>query len=172
MRKALLAAAVAVLALAGCSAQGTPTAESVAPSRSSSPTPTVHAMSAEEAAKYYTAAVCPANKAIDANNAAFAAQDLASIQQTAATARDAYRAEAAAFTRADVFWPSVVSSADMKLITDADFNMISTYGAISTSATLEAANATSNGYVDNGAGAAAQRIRLALNLPADTSAGC
>lgn len=65
-----------------------------------------------------------------------------------------------------------MSAADLKLVTDADFNIISTYGGISTAASLEAANTMSNGYVDNGAGAAAQRIRLALNLPADTSAGC
>lgn len=62
-------------------------------------------MSVDEAAKYYTAAVCPANKAIGANNAAFAAQDLASIKQSAATVRDAYRAEAAAFTSPPCFGP-------------------------------------------------------------------
>lgn len=129
-------------------------------------------MSLDEAGTYYLGAVCPANKAQSANNAAFAAQDLAAIQSIAAAARDAYRAQAAAFTKPDAKWPSVVSAADLKLLTDADFAIIAMYESMSTAATLDAANAISNGYIDNGAGAAAQRIRLALNLSADTSVGC
>lgn len=94
------------------------------------------------------------------------------MKQTAAAARDAYRQSAAAFTSKDVVWPSVVSAADLKLISDADFAIISNYDAIASAGTLDAAVATYNGYIDNGAGIAAQRIRLALNLAADTSAGC
>ena len=175
LRKTLLLALLLAAALTGCTGTNGPAPaplEATAASPSPSPTPTVHAMTAEEAGDYYLAAVCPANKAQAANNAAFAAQDLGAIQSTAAVARDAYRAQAAAFTKADVLWPSVVSSADMKLLTDSDFAVISIYEAMSTAATLDAANAISNGYVDNGAGAAAQRIRLALDLPADTSVGC
>ena len=178
MRKALfVAAAAAALMLAGCSAPGTPTGEAAGgqphtPTATPTPTPTVHVMSVDEAGKYYLATVCPANKAQAANNAAFTAQDLASIKSTAATARDAYRTEAAAFTKAEALWPPVVSAADMKLITDSDFAIIATYGAIATAGSLDSANAISNGFVDNGAGAAAQRIRLVLKLPADTSAGC
>jgi hypothetical protein len=175
LRKALLPALLIAAALAGCTSangSGPATAASTTASAAPSPTPTVHTMSTAEAGKYYLAAVCPANKAQAANNAAFAAQDLGAIQSTAAVARDAYRAQAAAFTKTDVLWPNVVSAADLKLLTDADFVIISTYEAMSTAATLDSANAISNGFVDNGAGAAAQRIRLALALPADTSVGC
>lgn len=129
-------------------------------------------MSIDEAGKFYLASVCPANKAPAANNAAFTAQDLAAIKQTAGVARDAYRAEAVAFTNPDVMWPPTVSEADVKLITDADFSIISNFDAESTAGSLQAANATANSYVDNGASAAAQRIRLVLNLPASTSASC
>lgn len=174
LRKALIPALLLAVALAGCTSGNapapTPTTFSASPKPS--PTPTVHTMSTAEAGKYYLEAVCPANKAQAANNAAFAAQDLGAIQSTATVARDAYRAQAAAFTKTDISWPSAVSAADMKLLTDSDFNIISTYEAMSSAATLDAANAISNGYVDNGAGAAAQRIRLALALPADTSVGC
>ncbi|WP_158861987.1 hypothetical protein [Leifsonia sp. AG29] len=176
MRKSLIALVLAVLALSGCSAHGETVAQPSDSTRSAeaspTPTPTVHTMSLDEAAKYYLAGVCAANKATAANSAAFAAQDLAAVKQTAASARDAYQAEAKAFTDTTVVWPSAVSSADIKLITDADFAIISNYDAISTAQSFEAASATSNGYVDNGAAAAAQRIRLALNLSADTSAGC
>ena len=132
----------------------------------------MHVMSVADAGKFYLSAVCSTNAANTSVNGALAAQNLASIQQAAAVARDAERSEASAFTNTDVLWPPTVSSADLKLLSDADFANISILNEMSTANSLASANSLSNTFVDSGAGAASQRIRLALNLPADTSAGC
>ncbi len=165
--------------LAACSAPpGTPvgaasdSSKAPATTPKPTPTPTIHVMTVEEAGKFYLAAVCPTNKVKSSLNAAFTAQNLTSIQQAAAATRDAERTEVTQFTNTDVLWPPVVSSADVKLLSDSDFASISILNEIATAGTLESANSLSNTFVDNGASAASQRIRLVLNLPADTSAGC
>ena len=169
----MLAAAL----LAGCSAHTGGSVQaaghaSKTPTATPTPTPTVHVMTVDEAGKFYMAAVCPTNKVKGALNSAITAQNLASIQQTAAATRDAERAEVTAFTNTDVIWPPVVSAADLKLLSDSDFASISILNEMATAGSLDSANALSNTFVDNGAGAASQRIRLVLNLPADTSVGC
>lgn len=112
----------------------------------------------------------PANRAAGDNNTALAAQDLAAIQSTAATARDAYQQQAKLFTDPMRLWPQQVS-ADIKILSEADYEIISSYDALSHAASLDAANTLSFGD-QSVAGAAAQRIRIALVLSADTSASC
>lgn len=179
LRKSLVAVVVVLTTtlFAGCSAHSatpvqTAGGSSKVPTATATPTPTIHVMTVEEAGKFYLAAVCPTNKVKSSLKSALTAQNLTTIQQAAAATRDAERTEVTQFTNTDVLWPPVVSSADVKLLSDSDFASISILNEMATAGTLDSANALSNTFVDNGAGAASQRIRLVLNLPADTSAGC
>jgi hypothetical protein len=162
------------LALTGCSSRNVAADKATAeptPTITPTPTPTPQLMTIEEAAKYYLATVCPANLTVTPNNNAFNAQDLTAIKATSIAERDAMRAEATAFSNPMVVWPAEIS-ADIQKLTASDFKVIALMDALATASTLDAANAYSASYVPDDSPAAAQHIRLVLNLPADTSAGC
>jgi hypothetical protein len=127
-------------------------------------------MTAEEAGAYYLLIVCPANAASTANNSAYVAQDLAAIQATGAAARDAYQVQVKLFTDPMKLWPETVA-ADIRTLVQSDYQTISIFDSIAHAASLESANSVLFPNQD-GAGAAAQRTRIALGLSADTSAGC
>jgi hypothetical protein len=127
-------------------------------------------MPVEEAGTYYLTVVCPANKASQATSDAFTAQDLASIQANAAAARDAYQQQVKMFTDPMKLWPQQVND-DIKKLVDSDYTTIADYDSLSRVGSIEAANSVLFASNDE-AGAAAQRVRIALGLSADTSVGC
>jgi hypothetical protein len=164
MKKLIPILAIALL-LAGCSAGQTtkPT-----PSPTATATPTI--MPTADAAAYYLKTVCPANQASLAVTAALNAQDIGAIKIKAAAARDAFRLSAQRLEASPDSWPLSVRK-DVKTLADADYALVSTFDTFTRATTIDEALAV-QAPADNGSGAAAQRIRAHLNLPADTSQGC
>ncbi|MFF1574140.1 hypothetical protein ACFVWR_15465 [Leifsonia sp. NPDC058292] len=169
MKKFAIVVTVLVMALSGCSAT-VPVADKATPTATATPTPTPVLMTVDEAGPYYLATVCPANVAASANNAAYVAQDLATIQSTGAAARDAYQSQIKQFTDPMKVWPANVA-ADIKTLVDSDFQTVSLLDSVAHAASLDVANTILFPDEPN-VRAAAQRIRLTLGLSADTSAGC
>jgi hypothetical protein len=171
MKKFAIVVTVLALALSGCSAP-VPVADKATQTATATPTPTPKPvlMTVEEAGPYYLSTVCPANIAASANNAAYVAQDLATIQSTGAAARDAYQSQIKQFTDPMKVWPANVA-ADIKTLVDSDFQTISLLDSVAHAASLDVANTILFPDEPN-VRAAAQRIRLTLGLSADTSVGC
>jgi hypothetical protein len=179
MRANLKIAIVPILALGlllgGCTSQGepAPSAETGATSEASTPsaTPTVPApMDAEVAGKKYLEAVCPSNLATDAFGDAIATQDVAAITAAANAALEAKRGAAMVFDDASVVWPENVA-ADVLVVRDGLLGDMSTLSTIAQSTTADQINGSR--FPDGTAASeASQRIRLRLNLSADTAAQC
>ena len=163
MKRQLVLISVAALMLAGCSASPAPT-KVVTPK----PTPTV--MSVADAGQLYLKSVCPTNAAVAASNSAYQARDLAAIQSTAASLRDLIQSQARIFDDDTILWPAGIS-VDLKVLRDADLGAASSYDAVSKATSLDIANGIAFGD-QTPASAASQRVRLRLNLSADTSKGC
>lgn len=173
----LIAAAVGatlVLTVAACSsgyssnAGSTRTAAAV--TKTPTPTPTPTAMSIDEAGQYYLGTVCPVNTASGTMNAALVAQNLdaihASTDSVITTAQDAARR----LDDSSVLWPDVIDRADIDSIRDYYLEELQAVNQLKSATALDQVNAIVWPADDSGGGA--QRIRLRLNLSADTSQGC
>ncbi|WIB65473.1 hypothetical protein [Curtobacterium sp. MCBD17_040] len=174
MNRIVTAAAFSLVlaaSLTGCSSSGhseTAHARSVA---SSSPTPTPTAASIADAGKYFLATLCPVNKASATLNDALTAQNLAAIQSSAkallAPAQNtARRLDDGAFE-----WPSVVDQKDVTSLRNYYLSALGPINQLATAPNLDEANAVVFPS-DTDSGPASQRIRLRLNLSANTSEGC
>jgi hypothetical protein len=162
------------LTLAGCTtAPAAPEAAgTAAPSATPSRTPVPELLTTETAGARYLSAVCVSNK----ENAEWyaAAQgsgpSLDALHTAAAEARDANRASAQILDDPMVIWPDAVAE-DIATVRDSLLTGVSIYEQLVTSPTLEALNSVVFTDVE-GSAEAGPRIRLRLNLSADTGAGC
>lgn len=165
--KHTLAPTLLIVALLGGCTSAQPDA---APTATPTPTPTL--MSTEEAGAYYLATICPANVAGNAFNTVWVNLDspYEAIIPVAAASMDANRNAAEALDDTTVIWPENVVE-DVAVVRDALLADTSTLSAIANAATLEEMNGIS--FTDTSDSAAAsQRIRLRLDLSADTNVGC
>lgn len=176
MKKILATAAVGValaLALTGCSdSQLTSAATSTASAAATpTPSPTPTAMSIDEAGKYLLGTLCPVNNASKAANDALVAQDLAAVQSSAKALLPAAQDAARRLDDGTVIWPSVIETKDRQALRDYYLQALGPINTLATASSIEAASAVT--FPDNtNSGAAAQTMRLRLNLSADTSEGC
>jgi hypothetical protein len=166
------------LTLAGCTTApatpdaAAPTAASPTPSATPSPTPTPEVLTTEAAGARYLSAVCGSNKEDREFGEASRVpnQPIAVMNTAAAEGRDATRAAAQILDDPMFVWPDTVAD-DVSLVRDSMLAGAGTYDSLAAAPSLEVLNTIS--FADGSAsGEAAQRIRLRLNLPADTSAGC
>lgn len=153
------------LALSGCSTAVTEPAIAETPVAQPAAV-----MSVPEAREYYLDAVCDANDAMDANAIAFENADEAAVASTAAAAQEASEIAAVRLGDASVQWPAGIDK-DLALVRDSYVEDAATYEAISTAADLAAMQAVPFADITE-ALEASQRIRVLLDLPADTYEGC
>ncbi|OJX77558.1 hypothetical protein [Leifsonia sp. 71-9] len=170
-------ATLLVLALAGCSAQtfraqSAPSSSPKAASPTSTPTPppAPQEMTMEQAAVVYGSGACRVNTVGKTFNDVWqsGSGDLDRLRQAAAVSRDATSATATELDRG--MWPAELQ-ADIALVRDADFAQAAILAQIAAAPTWDAAMANEFPAQDD-AGAASQRIRSRLGLPADPYAPC
>lgn len=132
------------------------------------PTPTLTALSDAEAARAYVAAICPANKTVDAFNAALQGSDLDALR---AAAQAALTADSAAAKTLDTTrWPADVAT-DVATVRDSLFSEVSIDAEvlhmtdISQVRTIQWPDTTA-------ASQASARLRSRLNLSVDAMQGC
>lgn len=177
LKKMHVLMALAVLALAGCGAGAPPNsapaslvATSFSPSVTPSPTPS--AMSVAEAAKYYLAAVCPTNilgkKASDTVQAE--PFDLQAAKADVAALRDGYRKTIETLSDGKVMWPETVK-ADVATLVDDTYKNLSGAENVANQTTEANFLAAWNNW-ETPPNATAQKIRVKLALPSDTSSSC
>lgn len=142
-------AATSMVTLAGCSA---------------------FAMSEEDAGKHYMGIVCPSNATVDGYNAALETGDLSQIQTAAKTMAEAYRESAKALSSTDTHWPDAVAEADLQTLANSYLTDLAVINTITSATTVDEARVV--WPLDPAVGEASQRVRLALDLPSDTSLGC
>jgi len=162
------------MALSGCTSA--PVAPEAAATTASSPTPspapTPELLTTEAAGARYLSSVCVSNK----ENAEWSAaaqvpgQSLEALHAAAAEARDANRASAQILDDPMFVWPDTVAE-DIGTVRDSLLTGVSIYEQLATSPTLESLNSVVFTDVE-GSAEAGPRIRLRLNLSADTAAGC
>jgi hypothetical protein len=166
------------LTMAGCtSAPATPeatapTAASPTTSATPSPTPTPELLTVESAGPRYLSAVCVSNKEDQEFGAAAMLPDqpLEVLTQAAAEARDASRSGAQILDDPMFVWPETVA-ADVALVRDSLLGSVGTYNSLAAARNYDELNGITFADVP-GTAEAAQRVRLRLNLSADTAAGC
>lgn len=130
----------------------------------------VFAMSEEDAGKQYMAIVCPSNATVDGYNAAPETGDLSQIQSAAKTMAEAYRESAKALSSTDTHWPDAVAAADLQTLANSYLTDLAVINTITSATTVNEAHPIWPN--DPAVGEASQRVRLALDLPSDTSLGC
>jgi hypothetical protein len=163
----------AMMLLTGCAAAGTPAA-AVHHTKTGTPTPTPvptytpAVMTDLIAGRVYLADICQSNKAGSAFNSALDTNDVPTINVAAALARDADSSVASKLDKA--LWPDDVKT-DIALVRDNLFADASNLSSWATASSIEQMNGIAV-VLDNGSGAASQRIRARLNLPSDPMAGC
>ncbi len=128
------------------------------------------AMSEEDAGKHYMGIVCPSNATVDGYNAALETGDLGQIQTAAKTMAEAYRESAKALSSTDTHWPDSVATADLQTLADSYLTDLAVINTITSATTVDEARVIWPN--DPAVGEASQRVRLALDLPSDTSLGC
>lgn len=129
------------------------------------------ALSPEDAGQRYLSAVCPANTALDSISPALDGDDLDAVHQSASAYGEAARSAAKLLTDSSTKWPDEVDPEDLEAVADsylADLAVINEYTAAQS--IEEARNVFWPG--DEAGSTAAQAIRLALDLPSDTTASC
>jgi len=168
-----------IVALSGCSGSGqkettassTRTAAASTATPTPTPTPTPAAMSVDEAGKYFLGTVCPVNAASKTLNDALVAQNLDAIHSSSGPLITSAQDAARRLDDRKVIWPEVIDQNDVDSLRDYYFQALPAINTIKESASLEQANAVAFPS-DEVSGAASQRIRLRLNLSADTAQGC
>lgn len=180
MKKLLAAAtgAALLLTLTACSSSDQPAATTAATaSRSASatptptPTPTPTAMTVDEAGKYLLATLCPVNAASQKVNDALIRQNLDLVHTTAKELLPAAQDAARRLDTGTVIWPSVIDKADLTTLQNYYLQALGPINQLAAAPDLTQANAVVFPD-DGGSGAASQRMRLRLNLSADTIVGC
>jgi hypothetical protein len=162
------------LTMAGCtSAPAAPeAAATTAPTPTPTPTPTPELLTAETAAARYLSAVCVSNKESDDFTKTYddTAASLETLTGEAAGARDAMQQSARILDDPMFVWPEDIAE-DIGHVRD---NLLSYAGTLQSMPTAPSREAISGIYFDADATAdeSAQRVRLRLNLSADTAAGC
>jgi hypothetical protein len=167
------AACAIVIGLTGCSGGTTaesPTAASAARA-TATPTPTPTAMSVDEAGKYFLATMCPVNAASAKLNSALGGTDLEAVHSSAKEMIPAAQETARRLDDGSTLWPSAVDKKDVTALRDYYLGALSGLNSIAIAPDVTSAQAVSFPG-DTAAGPASQRIRLRLNLSADTSQGC
>lgn len=171
------AALALIVALTGCSGGGkneataSSTRTSATATPTPTPTPTPTAMSVDQAGRYFLGTVCPVNAASKTLNDALVAQNFDAIHASADPLITAAQDAARRLDDREVIWPEVIDQKDVDSLRDYYFTALPAMNSIKESASLEQANAVAF-PVDDESGAASQRIRLRLNLSADTTQGC
>jgi hypothetical protein len=162
------------LTMAGCTTMpaAPEAAVTTAPAPTPSPTPTPEVLTTQTAGARYLSAVCGSNKEDREFGEASRVpnQPIAVMNTAAAEGRDATRAAAQILDDPMFVWPASVAD-DVALVRDSMLAGAGTYDSLAAAPSLDVLNTISFAD-DSTSGEAAQRIRLRLNLPADTSAGC
>lgn len=169
----VIVAFAAALAVGGCSS-GSPASSTPEEAVSATPTPTPTAMSSEEAGKFYLAAVCPRNVQGDKMLAVFQTEpfDVEVAKAEASALRDTYRSTIETLSDVKVVWPDAVKS-DVVALTEGMYEDLGVAQHLANQTTDTGFFAVWNGWETPPEHAAlAQKIRLKLGLPADTSTSC
>jgi hypothetical protein len=176
--KMLLAAAGAalLLTLSACSSADQPnvttaTSRSASATPTPTPTPTPTTMSVDEAGKYLLGTLCPVNIASQKANDALIAQNLDALHTSAKELLPSAQDAARRLDDGATIWPPAIDQKDITSLRDYYLKALGPINQLATAPDLTQANAVV--FPDNTeSGAAAQRMRLRLNLSADTSVGC
>lgn len=129
------------------------------------------ALSIEDAGQRYLSAVCPANAAVDPMNAAIDGDDLDAIHATTKAYGEAARSAAKTFSDPSIKWPEAVDPKDLKAVADSYLSDLAVINEYTAAQSPEETRKVSWPGDDAGA-SAAQGIRLALDLPSDTTESC
>ncbi|WP_460573172.1 hypothetical protein [Humibacter soli] len=148
------------------SATGARATSSATPTPTPTPTPTV--LSDAEAATAYIAAICPANKTVDAVNAALQGTDLNALHQAAQVALTADSTAAKALDT--TLWPADVK-ADVDAVRDDLFSEVAIDGQLVHLTDISQIN-TIQWPDSTAASQASARLRSRLNLSVDATQGC
>jgi hypothetical protein len=134
-------------------------------------------MSLDSAGKFYLTEVCKLNAKVDELNAVAQATplNLPAAKQKSAEARDVTKAVIESFSRPDVVWPEAVKP-DIAALIDVFYGEVTTGETLSTQTAASGFYATWNSAYSpanvKASGIPAQKVRLKLGLPADTSGSC
>jgi hypothetical protein len=172
--------ALTALALAGCGASPGNSAAAASAETSSNAsataTPTPTEMTVVEAGKVYLAAVCPTNilQTAAVKTAQTVPLDLAAAKKDVAALRDSYRKTIESLSDPKVLWPAAVK-ADVATVADGMYTDLSGAENVANQTTVSNFNGAWNAWGDAQSKtltATAQKVRLKLGLPSDTSSSC
>ncbi|UFS58936.1 hypothetical protein [Subtercola endophyticus] len=166
MKRLAIPFVVVALLLAGCTSTAQTGATPAAVEVTSTPTPTPTVLTTDAAGKLYLSAVCPSNTAADGLTAALKGDDLPTVVAAAGKISDTSRAGALILDDPMTIWPDSVAT-DIKTVRDQLLAQIQYASQVAAAATVSDANFVI--YKGSGDPVAAQRIRLHLNLPSDTT---
>ncbi|MGV1035063.1 MAG: hypothetical protein ACOYBP_07610 [Microbacteriaceae bacterium] len=129
-------------------------------------------MTLAEAGQKYLSIVCPANAGGGKLNEAIinTPDDLAAIQAAAAQASEALRTATKQLQDTSILWPDEVSADDLTTLANSNLAALSVMNSIQQVGSIDELNTLS--FPDDNSGEAAQRIRLALDLPSNTQTSC
>ncbi|MGN7253436.1 hypothetical protein [Arthrobacter sp. SAFR-014] len=129
-------------------------------------------MTVPEAGKYYLNAVCPSNLLADKANKVLQTEplDLAAARKATAALRDGYRKTIERLSDPAAKWPGSVKT-DVAALADNMYVELSSAANVA-SQTTEANLITAWNTWESSPNAAAQKIRVKLNLPSDTTGSC
>lgn len=176
MKKIYAVLALSTLALSACSAggqAGTPAAPSSSSATAkATPTPTPTVLTVPEAGTYYLNAVCPSNLLADKANKVLQAKplDLAAARKATAALRDGYRKTIERLSDPKVRWPESVKT-DAAVLADNMYEELSNAANVASQTTEANLIAAWNAW-ESSPNTTAQKIRVKLNLPSDTSGSC
>lgn len=128
-------------------------------------------MSIAGTGRYFLGIIRPVNETAKILNDPLAPQNLDTIHSTTGALFNEAQDTARRFDDSNVIWPDVVDEKDVDSLRDYFFRALPAMNSLEEVASLDQANAIAL-PVDNESGAASQRIRLRLNLSADTAQGC
>lgn len=128
-------------------------------------------MSLEDAGQHYLSAVCPANTALDSIGPALDGDDLDAVHQSTSAYGEAARSAAKLLTDSSTKWPDEVDPEDLEAVADSYLADLAVINQYTEAQSIEEARSVFWPGDDAGS-TAAQAIRLALDLPSDTTASC
>lgn len=175
MKKIPALLTITLLALSGCSAGAQAPTAAPTSQTAATPTPSPTVLTIQEAGKVYLAAVCPAN--LQSNKTTTVLQtepfDLQAAKTEAAALRDAYRTTIQSLTDEKTLWPEAVK-ADITALTEVMYDDLTRAQNVASQTTQQDLISVWNSWTSamtNRPGTP-QKIRLKLDLPADTTASC
>ncbi|GAB16182.1 hypothetical protein ARGLB_113_00380 [Arthrobacter globiformis NBRC 12137] len=129
-------------------------------------------MTLTEAGRYYLGAVCPSNILADKANKVLQTEplDLAAARKATAALRDGYRTTIEGLSDPAAKWPGSVKT-DVATLADNMYVELSSAANVA-SQTTEANLISAWNAWESSPSAVAQKIRVKLNLPSDTSGSC